>query len=114
MSTFNEREQAFELGFAHDEEVRFKILARRNALLGQWVSDRLGYSGAVADKYVKRIADALCERTVGVLSADDRMISKLVIDLQTAGWEVTRDDLRKALSDFAEQARADVMEGRKA
>jgi hypothetical protein len=114
MTTFDEREQAFEAGFAHDEEVRFKILAHRNALLGRWVADRLGYTGAVADKYIEKITDALCEPTRRALGTDDRVISKLVMDLTTSGWTITREDLRKILSDFEDQARTAVMEGRTA
>jgi hypothetical protein len=114
MSTFSEREQAFELGFAHDEEIRFKILARRNALLGQWAIDRLGYSGAVGDKYIKKIADILCKPALIAASADDRAVSKLVMDLTIAGWDITREDVHKVLSGFEEQARAAVMAGQTA
>jgi hypothetical protein len=103
--------RTFELGFAHDEEIRFKILARRNALLGQWAVDRLGYGGAVGDKYIEKIADILREPAVSAASADDRAVSKLVMDLTTAGWDVTREDVHKVLSDFEEQARAAVMAG---
>ena len=114
MITFSEREQAFEAGFAHDEEVRFKILTRRNALLGRWAADRLGYAGAAADKYVKKITDALCAPARGTLSADNRVISKLVMDLTTSGWEITREDVRRILLDFEEQARTAVIKGRPA
>ena len=114
MDEFSAREQAFEAGFAHDQEIRFKILARRNALLGHWAADRLGYSGTVADKYVEKITDALCEPAIVGSSTDERVTGKLAIDLATSGWNVTRDDVRKIMADFEEQARAAVMEGRKA
>jgi len=45
MTTFDERKDAFERKFAHDEELRFKALARRNKLLGLWVAEKLGKSG---------------------------------------------------------------------
>ena len=114
MNTFSEREQAFELGYAHDEEVRFKVLARRNALLGRWAADRLGYDGAIADRYVENIKNILCGPAADAASADDRAISKLAMDLTTAGSDITRGDVRKVLADFEEQARAMVIEGRKA
>jgi hypothetical protein len=114
MSTFSEREQAFELGFAHEEEIRFKILARRNALVGQWAIDRLGYGGAVGDKYVRKINDIFWKPARGAVSTDDRVVSKLVMDLTIAGWDITRADVHKVLSDFEEQAQAAVMAGQTA
>ena len=43
MSSFDDREKSFEKKFAHDEELQFKISARKNKYLGQWVSQILGY-----------------------------------------------------------------------
>ena len=46
MTTFDKREEGFEKKFAHDEELRFKAMARRNKLLGLWAAGILGKSGA--------------------------------------------------------------------
>ena len=55
MTTFDKREQGFENKFAHDEELRFKAEARRNKLLGLWVAEKLGKSGADADAYAREV-----------------------------------------------------------
>ena len=54
-TTFDKREEDFEKKFAHDEELRFKAIARRNKLLGQWAAEKLGLSGAEAEAYAKEV-----------------------------------------------------------
>lgn len=58
MTTFDEREAAFEKKFAHDEELRFKSMARRNRMLGQWAAERLGKSGEDAEEYSRAVVRA--------------------------------------------------------
>jgi hypothetical protein len=55
MTSFDDRRNAFEQQFAHDEDLRFKATARRNKLFGLWVAERLGKSGAEADAYAKSV-----------------------------------------------------------
>ena len=55
MSSMKDREEGFERKFAHDEEVKFKATARRNKLLGLWVAEKLGKTGADADAYAKEV-----------------------------------------------------------
>ncbi|SLN17096.1 hypothetical protein ROA7450_00513 [Roseovarius albus] len=55
MTTFDEREQAYENKFAHDEEMNFKAEARRNKLLGLWAADLMGKSGDDAEAYAKEV-----------------------------------------------------------
>ena len=50
MTTFDERERAFERKFAHDEEMRFRAIARRNKLFGTWACDRMGLTGEPAER----------------------------------------------------------------
>lgn len=57
MTTFDEREQAFENKFKHDEELLFRIYARRAKLVGLWAAGQLGLAGADADAYAKRLVD---------------------------------------------------------
>ena len=63
MTLFNEREDAFEKQFAHDEELRFKATARRNKLLGLWAAERLGKSGEEAEAYARSMVLADFEET---------------------------------------------------
>ena len=58
MSTFDDRERAYESKFAHDAEMAFKAEARRNKLLGQWAADLLGKTGAAAEAYVGSVLAA--------------------------------------------------------
>jgi hypothetical protein len=57
-NSFDEREKAFESKWAHDEELRFKVLARRNRLAGLWAAAEMGFSGARADEYAKAVVEA--------------------------------------------------------
>jgi hypothetical protein len=55
MADLNDRKDAFENKFAHDEELKFKATARRNKLLGLWAAEKLGKTGADADAYAKEV-----------------------------------------------------------
>ena len=54
-TSFDKREEGFEKQFAHDEELRFKAIARRNKLLGLWAAGLLGKTGTDADAYAKEV-----------------------------------------------------------
>lgn len=58
MTSMKDREEGFERKFAHDEEMRFKVIARRNKLLGLWAADHLGKAGSQADDYAKTVVAA--------------------------------------------------------
>ena len=70
MTTFDERENAFEAKFAHDEEMQFKAQARCNRLLGLWAAEKMGKSGEDAEAYAKTvvIAELLPQAKAQVLS----------------------------------------------
>ena len=55
MTTFDDRENAFENKFAHDEQMTFKAEVRRNKLLGLWAAELLGKTGSEADEYAKEV-----------------------------------------------------------
>jgi hypothetical protein len=55
MTTFDKREEGFEKQFAHDEDLKFKAMARRNKLLGLWAAEKMGLTGAEADAYAKEV-----------------------------------------------------------
>ena len=58
MSTFDDRENAFESKFAHDSEMQFKADARRNKLVGRWAAELLGKTGEAAQDYAKEVVKA--------------------------------------------------------
>jgi len=55
MTTFDEREKAFEKKFAHDQELKFKAEARRTKLLAEWAAEKLGLSGAEVEDYIRDV-----------------------------------------------------------
>ncbi|NBQ49447.1 MAG: DUF1476 domain-containing protein [Marivivens sp.] len=63
MSTFDDREKAFEDKFAHDAEMQFKAEARRNKLLGLWAAELLGKSGEDANAYAAEVVKADLQET---------------------------------------------------
>jgi len=100
MTTFDKREEGFEKKFAHDEELRFKAMARRNKLLGMWAAGLLGKSGAEADAYAKEVVVADLEE-----AGDEDVVRKLVKDL--AG-KASEQQIRAQMTALLEQAVAQV------
>ncbi len=102
MSSFDDREKAFETKFAHDEEVKFRILARRGKLIGLWAAEKLGKSGEVADDYAKSVLLSDLE-----VPGDADIIAKLLGDLKPLG--VAENDIKAMLAEKLAQAEAQVM-----
>jgi hypothetical protein len=92
-TTFDKREEGFEKQFAHDEELRFKAMARRNKLLGLWAAGVLGKTGADADAYAKEVV--LAEFEAG---GDDDVFRKLAKDLQPKG--ITEQQIRAQMTEL--------------
>jgi hypothetical protein len=104
MTTFDKREEAFEKKFAHDEELKFKSLARRNKLLGLWAAGLLGKSGDEAEAYAKDVVMADFEE-----EGDNDVIRKVATDLAAKG--VSEDEVRAKMGEFLAQAVEQVKTG---
>ena len=104
MTTFNDRQRGEEAHFAHDEEMHFRITARRNRLLGLWAAERMGLSAAETDGYAKSVVQADFEE-----AGDEDVIRKLLGDLTSAGIETSDAELRAALEEKAVEARRALM-----
>lgn len=99
MTTFNEREKAFEKKFAHDQELRFKAEARRNKMLGEWAAAQLGLSGVEVDDYVKAVRKAdLAEK------GDEDVFRKIRGDFDAKGLTISDADIRARISEFLAEA----------
>jgi hypothetical protein len=107
MTTFDDRESAFENKFAHDEEMSFRITARRNKLVGQWAAAKMGLTIEETDSYAKGVVQADFEE-----AGDEDVIRKVLGDLIGAGVDVSDEDVRKAISDSAVEARRQMMESK--
>jgi hypothetical protein len=103
MTTFNEREAAFEKKFAHDEEMRFKALARRNKLLGLWVAEKIGKSGADADAYAQSVVRADFEEV-----GHEDVFRKVRGDLDAS---VSDTEIRTKMDTFLAQAVQEIQTG---
>jgi hypothetical protein len=101
MTTFDERESAFENRFAHDAETRFRILARRDKLVGLWAAARLGKAGEDADAYAKQVILSDLEKP-----GDDDIIAKLLADL--AGHGIDEAAIRAELAAKLAEAEAQI------
>ena len=99
MTLFDERERAFEGMFAHEQEMRFRALALRNKLLGQWGAEQLGLSGQAAGDYAHEIRS----KTVAA-GGDEALVVKLRGDLASAGLETSDVQIRTKMTELMAQA----------
>lgn len=104
MTTFNDREKAFEKKFEKDQELQFKVTARKNKLLGLWAAGLMGKSGADAEAYAKEVVLADFEKP-----GDSDVMEKLVKDLAAAGKPTEEHTIRKHSEQLAEEAKKQLM-----
>ena len=107
MTTFDNREAAFENKFALDEELRFKATARRNKLLGLWAAQQMGKSGADAEAYAKSVVLADFQE-----AGDDDVVRKVKGDLETGGASTSEAEIKSRMIDLLERAINEVKAGR--
>ncbi|WP_171098827.1 DUF1476 domain-containing protein [Ruegeria sp. HKCCD7255] len=101
MSTFDDRENAFEAKFAHDEEMQFKAQARCNKLLGLWAAEKMGKSGDSAEEYAKSVVIADFEE-----AGHEDVVRKVAGDL---GHLSSADEIRAKMTELLPQAKAQVL-----
>lgn len=107
MTTFDDRERAFEAKFALDEDTAFRITARRNRLLGQWAAAKLGLTPEETDAYAKAVVQADFEE-----AGDEDVIRKIFGDLTAAGVAVEESEVRAALDTQLIEARRQLLEAK--
>ncbi len=105
MTQFDDREKAFESMYARDQEMQFKIVARRNRLLGHWAAKKMGLNEAEAEAYAKDVIRADFEE-----AGDEDVIRKLLGDLTSAGIEIDDAAIRQALEHKTVEARRQFIE----
>lgn len=106
MTDFNDRRNAEEARFARDEEMAFRVTARRNRLLGTWAAERMGLNPSETDAYGKSVVQADFEE-----AGDEDVIRKVLGDLLTAGVEADDAQVRGALEACEVEARRALMGG---
>ena len=105
MTNFNDREKAFENMYARDQELQFKIIARRNRLLGHWAAELMGLTSEEADAYAKDVVRADFEE-----AGDEDVIRKLMGDLTSANVDCDEARIREALEHKFVEARRQFIE----
>ena len=104
MTTFDNRENAFENMYVHDAEMQFKADARRNKLLGLWAAEKMGLSGDAADAYAKSVViEDLKE------PGDEDVYRKVAADLAEKGANVPEAELRRRMQEFLSEAKTQLV-----
>lgn len=104
MTGFSDREKAKEGKYAHDQELEFKIVARRNKLVGMWAAGLMGKSDEEAEAYGKEVVIADLEE-----AGEEDVFRKLRGDLDAAGVDCSDHQIRKHMESLMETAREQVM-----
>ncbi|MDZ4737629.1 MAG: DUF1476 domain-containing protein [Rhodospirillaceae bacterium] len=104
MASFDDRKKSFERKFEHDQELQFKVNARRNRLLGQWAAKELGMPAGEYDAYAKTVVMSDFDRP-----GDSDVVEKLLGDFKAKGIEMTEHRLRKHMDELMIEARQQLM-----
>lgn len=99
MTTFDDRERAFENRFAHDLELTFRAQARRNYQIGLWAAHRLGRSGDEAEAYALLVLKASVDR-----DGADAVVTKLRGDLSQHGVSISEHQIRRRMDELLAEA----------
>ena len=100
MNKFDDREKSFEKKFAHDEELKFKVSARRNKYIGEWVSKELGYNSDQEKEYIQLVIKADFEE-----AGDEDVFRKIKKDLENKS--ISEEEIRKKMNELNEKAKSD-------
>ena len=100
MSSFEDRKKSFEKKFAHDQELQFKVSARRNKYLGEWVSEILGYNSDQEKEYIQSVIKADFAE-----AGDEDVFRKIKQDLKENN--ISDEELRKKMDELNEKAKTD-------
>ena len=100
MGNFDDREKSFEKKFAHDEELQFKISARRNKYLGQWISQILSYDQEKEKEYIQSVIKADFEE-----AGDEDVFRKVQSDLKD--HNISDEEIRKKMDELNEKAKSE-------
>jgi hypothetical protein len=104
MTTFDEREKAFEGKYKRDQELQFKVSARRNRLLGEWAAAKMGLTGQAATDYAKEVVSADFNRP-----GDEDVAEKVVADLTAKKVPATAAEIRKEMDRLLTLAKEQLM-----
>ncbi len=107
MSGFDEREKGYERKFELDQELAFKIRARRNHLLGLWAAGHLGLKGEAAEGYARAIADPARQPP-----GDDEIVRKIAADFKAKAVTLDATRIRIELDECGAEAKKQLAPGK--
>lgn len=105
MTSFRDREKGFETKFARDQDMTFRVTARRNRLVGEWAAGLMGLTDEEAEAYGKAVVQADFEE-----AGDEDVIRKLMGDLTSADVEIDDMTIRSMLDEKTIEARRQLSE----
>lgn len=103
MTTFDDREQAFENKFKHDQELQFRVFARRARLVGLWAAEQMGIAGDDAAAYAKQIVAVDFEEP-----GHKDIVRRILADFQAKGVTLSEHRIEKELDSLLETARQQI------
>jgi hypothetical protein len=105
MTGFDDRQKGFENKYKHDEELKFKVTARRNRLLGEWAGRQFGLAGAELEAYAKSVVMADFDKP-----GDDDVLEKVAGDFRTRGLPLGAGAIRAEMDKLLETAKRQILE----
>ena len=103
MTQFKDREKGFEAKFKKDQELQFKVMARRNKLLGLWAAGKMGMDGEAAAAYAKEVVVADFDEP-----GDEDVLRKVVKDFSNKGVAASPHSVRREMDRFLELAKSEI------
>jgi hypothetical protein len=102
--SFDEREKAYEAKWAHDEELRFRTISRRNRLLGVWAAEQMGLAGAAADTYAKTLVELEVRG-----ARDAELVAKIHTDLEARKIALSEHLVSRKMEELLARAADEIM-----
>jgi hypothetical protein len=101
--SFDKREKSFEAKWAHDEELRFKVSARRNKLLGLWAAAEMGITGPASDAYAREVIASDFER-----AGEEDVFEKVQRDFTARGVAISEHLIRRKMDELLQAAKRQI------
>ncbi len=105
MTTFDDRKDEAEKKYAHDQQLQFRIVARRNKLLGLWAAEAMGRPEAERASYAQEVVVADFDEP-----GDADVVRKLVADFAAVGMPKGESEIRTEMERLLERAKAEIMQ----
>ena len=104
MSSFDDRKKGFEKKFVRDEEMQFKVNAKRNKYLGEWVAEKLGKKDQNKEIYVQEVI-----KSDFAEPGDEDVFKKIQDDFKNANINISDLELREQMRKTLERAKKDFI-----